>query len=134
MTRPSTVLLFALATILLFGTVGKADAPREIKVEKNKFVALVNLVNPSPDCGVNPGSVPVQRLRKKPLHGNVALQIVIADVAATGACPARKIPSIALVYTPSKDFVGNDSVEVEFEAGDIKIPDVTFLITVQETN
>jgi hypothetical protein len=58
----------------------------------------------------------------------------MGDVAATDACPARKIPSIALFYQPSKDFVGNDSVQVEFETGDAKIPDLSFLITVQDPN
>ncbi|WP_157088728.1 hypothetical protein [Bradyrhizobium jicamae] len=58
------------------------------------------------------------------------MQIVAADVAATDACPARKVPSIALFYTPSKDFVGKDSVQVEFETGDNKLPALSFLITV----
>jgi hypothetical protein len=61
-----------------------------------------------------------------------ALQIVMADVAATNDCPVRKIPAIALFYQPGKDFVGNDSVQVEFETGDAKIPDLSFLITVQD--
>ena len=71
------------------------------------------------------------RLREKPAHGVVGLQIVAADVAATDACPARKIPSIAMFYTPSKDFVGKDSIQVEFETGDTKLPALSFLITVQ---
>jgi len=124
--------LFTVATIPLFGTVVRADASTEIKTAKNQSVALVNLVNPSRDCSANPGQVPVLRLREKPSHGGVSLQIAMADVAATDACPARKIPSIALIYTPNKDFVGKDSVQVEFDAA--KIPDASFLITVQETN
>jgi hypothetical protein len=56
----------------------------------------------------------------------------MADVAATDACPARKIPAIALFYTPSKDFVGKDSVQVELETGNAK--DFSFLITVQDTD
>jgi hypothetical protein len=56
----------------------------------------------------------------------------MGHVAATDACPARKIPSIALFYQPSKDFVGNDSVQVEFTPGDAKIPLVSFSIMVQE--
>jgi hypothetical protein len=82
------------------------------------------------NCGTDPGPVPVPRLREKPSNGGVGLQIVMADVAATDACPARKIPSIALFYTPSKDFVGKDPVQVEFETGDNKIPGLS-LISVQ---
>src|SRR3954471_13536705 len=120
--RPISV-LFAVAIIALFKTVALAEAPKEIKTEKNKAVIIGNFYNPANNCGTNPGPVPLPRLREKPSHGVVGLQIVIADVAATDACPARKIPSIALFYQPSKDFVGNDSVQVEFEMGDAKIPD-----------
>jgi hypothetical protein len=71
------------------------------------------------------------RLREKPAHGLVGLQIVMGDVAATDACPARKIPAIAIFYTPAKDFVGKDSIQIEFETADNKIPGLSFLITVQ---
>jgi hypothetical protein len=125
--------LFAVATVALCGTVAKADAPKEVKTEKNKAVSLGNLLNAPTNCGTNPGPVPLPRLREKPSHGVVGLQVAMSDVAATDACPARKIPSIVLFYQPSKDFVGNDSVQVEFETGDAKIPDLSFLITVQDT-
>jgi len=131
--RPLFV-LFAVATIALCGTVAKADAPKEVKTEKNKAVVLGNFLNAPNNCGTNPGPVPLPRLREKPSHGLVGLQIAMGDVAATDACPARKIPSIALFYQPSKDFVGNDSVQVEFETGDAKIPDLSFLIMVQEAD
>ena len=98
----------------------------------DKAVVLGNFLNAPSNCGTNPGPVPLPRLREKPSHGLVGLQIVMADVAATDACPARKIPAIALFYTPSKDFVGNDSVQVELETGDAKIPGLSFLITVQD--
>ena len=39
--RPLSV-LFAVAIIALFGTVAKADAPKEVKTEKNKAVVLGN--------------------------------------------------------------------------------------------
>ena len=122
----------AVATIALCGTVAKADERKEVRTEKNKAVVLGNFLNTPNNCSTNPGPVPLPRLREKPSHGGVGLQIVIADVAATDACPARKIPSIALFYQPSKDFVGNDSVQVEVETGDAKIPDLSFLITVQD--
>ena len=128
----SLFVLFAVATIALCGTVAKADAPKEVKTEKNKAVVIGNFLNAPSNCGTNPGPVPLPRLREKPSHGLVGLQIVMADVAATDACPARKIPAIALFYLPSKDFVGNDAVQIEFETGDAKIPDLSFLITVQD--
>lgn len=126
--------LFAVGAIALIGTIAKADAPKEVKTEKNKAVVLGNILNTPKNCGTNPGPVPLPRLREKPSHGVVGLQVVVADVATTDACPARKIPSIALFYQPSKDFVGNDSVQVEFEVGDAKVPDLSFLITVQEAD
>jgi hypothetical protein len=132
MTYRLLTVLFAVATIALIGTVAKADAPKEVKTEKNKAVVLGNFLNALNDCSTNPGPVPLPILNEKPSHGVVGLQIGIADVAATDACPARKIPSIALFYQPSKDFVGNDSVQVEFTPGDAKIPVLSFSIMVQE--
>jgi hypothetical protein len=119
------------AVVALFGSAAKADEPREIKTGSGKPVVLSNFLNPPANCGSNPGPIPLPRLRERPSHGVVGLQIVVADVAATDACSARKIPSIALFYTPSKDFLGKDSVQVEFETGDNKLPALSFLITVE---
>jgi hypothetical protein len=126
--------LFATATITLFGTIAKADAPQELKTEKNKPILIGNLLSAPNNCGTNPGPSPMPILREKPSHGGVRLQIILAEVAATDACPARKIPSIALFYVPNKDFVGKDSVRVEFEAGEAKTPILDILFTVQETD
>ena len=129
--RPISVVL-ALAIITLFGTAAKADAPKEVRTEKNKPVFLGNFLNAPTNCSSNPGPVPLPKLREKPSNGVVGLQIVAADVAATDACPARKMPAIAMFYTPKKDFVGKDSVQVEFETGgDNKTPTLSFLITVE---
>jgi len=49
--------------------------------------------------------------------GTILVQILVTDVAASGNCPARKIPAISLIYTPNKDFVGTDSVQIEVEVG-----------------
>ena len=117
--------------IALCGSNANADGPKEIKAESGKPVILGNFLNTPANCGSNPGPIPVPALREKPAHGVVGLQIVAADVAATDACPARKIPSIAMFYTPSKNFVGKDSIQVEFETGDTKLPALSFLITVQ---
>ena len=112
------------------GSDAKADAPKDIKTESGKPVVLGNFLSAPANCGSNPGPVLLPKLREKPSHGSVGLQIVVADVAATDACPARKIPSIAMFYVPSKDFVGKDSIQVEFETGDKKMPIQSFLITV----
>ena len=129
--RPTSVLL-AIATVALFGAVARADAPKEVKTEKNKPVFLGNFLSAPNNCSSNPGPVPLPKLREKPANGVVGLQIVAADVAATDACAARKMPAIAMFYTPRKDFVGKDSVQVEFETGgDNKIPNLSFLITVE---
>lgn len=131
MTHQKSALLAAIA-IVFFGSVARADAPKEVKTEKNKPVILGNFLSAPNNCGTNPGPIPMPRLREKPSHGAVGLQIVMADVAATDACPARKIPSIAMFYTPRPDFVGNDSVQVDFETGDAKMTGLAFLIMVQE--
>jgi hypothetical protein len=62
-----------------------------------------------------PSRCPV--FRQKPANETIQVQILVTDVAATGNCPARKIPTIALIYTPNKDFVGTDSVQIEVEVG-----------------
>jgi hypothetical protein len=131
MIHRSVYVLFSIANISLFGTVAQADAPKEVKTEKNKSVFLANFLSAPSGCGTNPGPVPVPTLREKPANGVVGLQIVQADVAPTDACPARKMPAIALFYTPRKDFLGKDSVQVEFETGDKRVPSLSFLITVQ---
>ena len=113
------------------GQLARAQAPNEIRTDKNKAVALTNFVNAPANCGSNPGPVPLPTLREKPSHGAVGLQVVIVDVPATYACPARKIPSISLFYAPSRDFVGKDSVQVALEY-ESKLPSLSFLITVQE--
>lgn len=120
-----------LATTFALINVVKADAPKEVKTSKNKSIPLGNFTNAPNNCGTNPGPIPLPRLFEKPSHGDVGLQIVVADVAATDMCPARKIPSIVLFYTPRKDFVGKDSLRLELGAA--KMPDVSFLITVEDT-
>jgi hypothetical protein len=110
-------LLFAVAMPGLCSSTASADTPKELKVKSGTSVAVVNLVNPKPDCSALPGPVALPRLSEKPANGTIQVQILVADVAATGNCPARKIPTIALIYTPNKDFVGTDSVQIEVEVG-----------------
>ena len=125
--------LLAATTFALFGQLAKAQGPIEIRTDKNKPVALTNLVNALNNCSSNPGPVPLPKLLEKPSHGSVGLQVATTDVPATDACPARKIPSVALFYAPTKDFVGKDSVQVEL-AYDAKILAASFLITVQDVD
>jgi hypothetical protein len=69
-------------------------------------------------------------VRDKPTNGIVQMVIVVADVAASGKCAARKIPTTALIYTPNKDFVGTDSVQIEVENGN-QTTALSYRITVQ---
>lgn len=121
----------AMTAIVLFGSTASADTPKELRTDKGKPVVLGNFLNVPSDCSSNPGPNPLPVLRERPSHGFVRMQIVVADVPASDSCPARKIPAIALFYAPSADFVGVDSIQVEFETGDTKTPTLSFRITVQ---
>jgi len=93
-------------------------------------VVMVNFLNAGPDCSASPGPIAVPVIREKPANGVVQMLIVPTDVAAAGKCPARKIPTTALIYTPKKDFVGTDSVQIEVEAGN-RTTLLSYRITVQ---
>jgi hypothetical protein len=118
-----------LAAVTLFGPTSHADEPKEIKTEKGKAVVLGDFLNTPSDCSSNPIPSPLPQLREKPSHGTILMQIGVANVPATDRCPARKIPVIALVYSPSADFVGTDSVQIEFRPG---APSLWVRITVVE--
>jgi hypothetical protein len=118
------------AAVALFGSVAKADEPKELKTDKGKPVVLGEFLNTPTDCSSNPGPSPLPQLREKPSHGIVLMQVGVANVPATDHCPARKIPVIALVYSPAADFVGTDSVQMEFKPG---APALWVRITVQES-
>jgi hypothetical protein len=124
--------LLAVASVAFLQTTAKADPPQEVNTEKNKAVILGTFLSAPTNCGSNPGAVPVPTIREKPSHGIVGLQIVLDEVPASDSCPARKVPAIALFYTPSPDFVGNDSVQVEFETAN-KTSARSYLIKVQAT-
>jgi|SRR5436305_3820763 len=117
------------AAVALFGSLAKADEPREVKTEKGKPAVLGEFLNTPTDCSSNPTASPLPQLREKPSHGVILMQIGVANVPATDRCPARKIPVIALVYAPAADFVGTDSVQIEFKPG---APPVWLRINVQE--
>jgi hypothetical protein len=106
------------ATILtLCSMPAAAQSPKELKTKSGTSVVVVNFLNPRPDCSANPGPIAVPVVREKPANGIIQMLIIATDVAASDKCPARKIPSTALIYTPNKDFVGTDSVQIEVEAG-----------------
>lgn len=123
--------LIAMTVAALLGSPARADAPKELRTDKGKPVVLGNFLNVPSDCSSNPGPNPLPVLREKPSHGFVRMQVVVADVPAAGSCQARKMPAIALFYAPNVDFVGVDSVQIDFETGDNKIPTLSFRITVQ---
>jgi len=105
------------ATLALLSQPAWAQVEKELQTKSGTSVIIINLIAPRPDCSSNPGPIAVPVIREKPKNGNIEMRVVATDIAASQNCPARKIPSIALVYTPAKDFIGTDSVQVEIEAG-----------------
>jgi hypothetical protein len=124
------VLIAAAALPLLSGSPGLAQGAKEMKTKIGTPIAFVYLSSPRSDCSVNPGPVAVPVLREKPANGIIQMQIVVSEVPAAGNCPARKMPTTALIYTPTKDFVGTDSVQVEVEAGN-RTTTLSYRITVE---
>jgi hypothetical protein len=122
--------LVAAAVLAISASFAIAQGPKELKVQSGKSVVLINLVSPRPDCSSNPGPFELPVLREKPASGVVQILTLVANVAATDKCPARRIPSIALIYTAKKDFIGIDSTQVEVEEGN-KTTTFSFRITVQ---
>lgn len=95
----------------------QSPTPKELRTKSGSSVLMVNLLNARPDCSSIPGPVAVPVLVAKPTNGSVQMMVIATDIAASGACAARKIPSTALIYTPNKDFVGVDSVQIEVDVG-----------------
>jgi hypothetical protein len=122
--------LFAVTALALSGALAYAQSPKELKTKSGSSVVVVNFLNARPDCSANPGPISVPVIREKPANGIIQIQILATDVAAAGKCPARKIPTTALIYTPNKDFVGTDSVQIEVEAGN-RTTSLSYRITVQ---
>jgi hypothetical protein len=111
------LLVHLAAAVALFVSAARADEPKELKTVKGKAVVLGDFLNTPADCSSNPIPSPLPQLREKPSHGIILMQIGVANVPATDHCPVRKIPVIALVYSPTTDFVGTDSVQIEFKPG-----------------
>jgi hypothetical protein len=105
-----------------------AQEAKELKTKKGVSVALINLMNARPDCKPSPIALPA--LHEKPANGTIQIQIAVADVAASGNCPAHKVPTLVLIYTPKTDFVGGDSVRIDLETGNRTVT-FNYHITVQ---
>ena len=127
--RPHPILV-ALAAVSLSTAPAFTQTPKEIKTKMGASVAVVNFLNARPDCSASPGPIAVPVIREKPANGIVQMLVVPTDVAASGKCPARKIPTIALIYTPRKDFVGTDSIQIEVEAGN-RTTSLSYRVTVE---
>jgi hypothetical protein len=118
------------ATAMTFGSLATAQTAKELKVQSGKSVVVANLLSTRPDCTSNPGPIAIPVLREKPTNGIIQMQILVTNVQSAGNCPARKVPSVALIYTPRKDFTGTDKVEVELDEGN-KATILSYRITVQ---
>ena len=110
-----------------------AQTPKELKTKVGVSVVLVNFVNARADCSTNPGPVAVPVISGPPANGVVQMQITVTDVAASNNCPARKIPSTALIYTPNKDFSGSDTVQIDVQIGNEK-RSLSYRVTVQSAS
>ncbi len=126
----SAAALIAVSILTLDISSATAQTPKEIKAKSGIPVAIVNFLNARPDCSANPGPIAVPVIREKPANGLIQMQIVASDVAASGKCPARKIPTTALIYTSHKDFVGTDTVQIEVETGN-RTTSLSYKIVVQ---
>ena len=122
--------LIVATAMTMFGSLATAQTPKELKMQSGKSVVVVNLLSTRPDCSSNPGPISVPVLREKPTNGIIQMQILVTNVPAAGNCPARKIPSAALIYTPKKDFIGTDTVQVELDEGN-KTTTLSYRIAVQ---
>ena len=118
------------ATAMILGSAASAQAEKELKVQSGKSVVVANLLSTRPDCSSDPGRISVPVVREKPIHGIIQAQILLSNVQANGNCPALKIPSLGLIYTPNKDFTGMDTVEIEVDEGN-KPTILNFRITVE---
>ena len=116
------------ASLAIFPAVAQNAKP--LKTKKNTSIALVNLLNPKPDCSANVAPIALPVVREKPANGSVQMTILVVNVAASGNCRERKVPVITLIYTPRADFVGNDAVTIDIETGNRTIS-VSYSISVQ---
>jgi hypothetical protein len=130
--RAKPGVLAAILVAALTSFTANAQAPKELKAKSGASVVMVNLLNARPDCSASPGPVSVPTIREKPANGVVQMLVIPTNVAAAGSCSARKVPSIALIYTANKNFVGTDSVQIEVEVGN-RTTSLSYRINVEST-
>jgi hypothetical protein len=118
------------ATAMMFGSIATAQTTKELKVQSGKSVVVANLLSRRPDCSSDPGRMALPIIREKPTNGIIQMQILLSNVEAGGNCPALKIPSLGLIYTPTTGFTGTDTVELEVDEGN-KAAILSFRITVE---
>lgn len=124
------VLSFVVIGNVLADATAWGQTPKELKTKAGSSVVLANFLNARPDCSANPGPVAVPVVNSAPVNGVIQMQVVMTNVVASEKCPARRVASIALIYTPKKGFAGRDSVQLEVEAGNQK-SSLKYNITVQ---
>jgi len=130
MPRLAGAIRIAAIAFTLCGSGASAQSPKELKTKVGTSVVIVNFLSARPDCSASPGPIAVPVIREKPANGVVQLLTIVTDVPASDKCPARKIPSTALIYTPNKDFVGSDSIQIEVEVGN-RTTSLSYRVTVQ---
>ena len=130
MTKKTMMWLLAVMLVTAAATAAAAQTAKELKTKKNTPVALVNLLNARPDCSSNTRPIAVPVIREKPTNGTIQMTILVGNVAASGNCPARKVPVITLIYTPKPDFVGGDAVTIDIENGN-RTTSLSYSILVQ---
>jgi hypothetical protein len=125
-----TNIIWLLAAAMLVAVPAAAQNAKELKTKKGTSVALVNLLNAKADCSSNVAPIAVPVVREKPSNGIVQMTILVANVAASGNCPARKVPVITLIYTPKADYIGSDAVTIDIENGN-RTTSLSYSISVQ---
>ena len=103
--------------------------PKELKTKKGVSVGVLDLVNARPDCKSGPVGLPV--LREKPANGTILIQVGVTNAPASATCPARRLPTITLIYAPKADFVGSDAMSIDIEAGN-RITTFAYHVTVRD--
>ena len=111
---PSPALLAALAKAAKNQTFSRT-------VSENSSLKLNVTLSLNPDCTPTGSDIDV-RIITPPAHGkgeivheNVFPQYPPASLQA--ACNKKRVPGVVAVYTPDKDYVGNDAMSIEIIGG-----------------
>ena len=136
----SAYIATAIVAMLISGCVTPPQGvPASTAIQKTTFSGRILNVwyfyTVQMDC--TPGELPTVRVTSAPSHGSVQLQNVehFTEFPATNQrfeCNKKKSPSVVVVYTSNKTFVGVDKFTVKcvFPSGDVQTKE--FLITVEQ--